>query len=237
MEKSKKKFKWWIVVFCAVLLAIILFLAACIIPYLAHRGQIGPNVYYAFNHRTGTAIIYGKGSTYWYQTTYMSENFKYQFDPVGTTVVEQLTGVTHYFPNDSGELNWSPLTLEARNASMRKVIVLPGVTALDTGFVQDCIDLRAIYLPDTIEYFSALAINADGAHDRTSLTVYFGGDAPRITLSYGDSPPSFGLYDVTVVHRPDTSGWEGPSWAFDETDPYCKAVEVQDFSVNWLPLF
>lgn len=226
MEKSKKKFKWWILVLCTVLLAVILFLAVCFAPFLKHRGKLGPHVYYAFNQDTGTVLIYGRGWTDFFEIRLQPPCGGILFDP-------------------------SPLIQESAESPILTVVVLPGVTGLECGVLRDCYELQTVYLPDTLEYFDMSAVcrpdTDDIEHPVNHVTIYFDGDAPRtyedknlypgMKETFDTHPLFVDAYDVTVVHRPDAKGWDEVPWCnHDYDEEYAFPLEARDFSIDWLSL-
>ena len=115
---------------------------------------------------------------------------------------------------------------EAEQAPLRKVIVLRGVTGLDSGTFRECHDLRAVYLPDTLEYVGIYPF-----YDLKDVTIYFPSDAPSMT--HGLIGESTG---VTIVHRPGTTGWDQEILRYYAGDEYPEySVVERNYIVNWLP--
>ena len=223
-----KKKRWVFGILLSVfLLVVVIFLAVCTVPFLFHRGKIGPDVFYAFNRITGTVVVYGTGNTYFCQPTYICDSGTMDADDErwGSTFTDQ-SGETHTYPEDPHEFRHPLLMAEAEQAPLRKVIVLRGVTGLDSGTFRECHDLRAIYLPDTLEYVGIYPF-----YDLKDVTIYFPSDAPPMThVLIGEST------GVTIVHRPGTTGWDQEILRYYAGDEYPEySVVERNYIVNWLP--
>lgn len=216
MKQTKRKKVLISVIVALLAIVLIVGIAATMIvaPFLQNRGQLGDDVYYLHNQKTGTVIIYGEGKTWCFDQWYFSGFKALKISPFNVHL------------NGSYDSNGEIIQLDP--PTVKRVIIMDGVTGIFNSTFRNCSDLEEIYIPASVDYIDSFAFCSCSGIKR----VYFGGDAPKemnfedaFCLNHPDDP-EMEQYP-TVIHRPRTEGFGGYGWL--------KAIPIQeqDFHMNW----
>lgn len=179
-----------------------------------HTGQLGPNICYEFNIDSGVMVISGSGITY----------LAREYIPVGFSPQERhdstfdVGGREHFYPEDWEDYLSSPVTQEASQYPLSKVIVTEGVTGIDSGLFRDCSGLLEVYFPGSLDYLGFyIGCNLE------NVTFYFESDPPDLTRNK-ETGWEYGVIGnsrhITFVHRPGTFGWNSGIWAAYDDPEY-----------------
>ena len=208
--------KWKIVL----LILMILVLVAGITLFLGLRGKetgrLGKCVFYVFDRKEGTAIIFGFGGM-WDFLVGHTEDFLVE----GEIAPAEPDPPFYYTGFDS----------------LKKAIVMEGVTELSAQVFERCEAMEVVYLPSTVRDVDMMAFSGSWGLKE----VYFSGDAPEFTVGARlrlyrelegitfEAQNAFVDIYPTIYHKPGSTGWDDPIW-----EGY--TVVEKDFKVDFGPV-
>ena len=165
-----------------IILAAILFILICLHALFLDSGAIGAHAYYLMIKPTGTVFIFGRGETQAFNTS-------------------SLDAYYHIY---------SPFYFSPTTEQVKTVIVGNGITDLGAFLFTECTNLKAVYLPASIEEYPWTAFPS------TIQELHFEGNCPdNLTdcRNASENPLHYAnSLGLTVYYQPGTTGWDTPAW-------------------------